>query len=82
MKNINPGNEMRKRKIYRILLPYFNRFEKKNNNEDALRKWLRFKTDEMIRLLNGNPPVSSYNEDVLQILLEKYYSERGNRNSK
>jgi len=79
VKDINPGTEIRKRKIYRILLPYFNKVENKDNSEDALRKWLRFKTNEIIRLLNGDPPVSSYDEESLQILLEKYYFEKMNK---
>lgn len=82
IKDINPGTEIRKRKIYRILLPYFNLAENKDNSEDALRKWLRFKTNEIIRLLNGDPPVSSYDEESLQILLEKYYFEKTNKTKK
>ncbi|MFC2132780.1 hypothetical protein ACFLRG_03180 [Bacteroidota bacterium] len=75
MKNINPGTELRKKMIYNILAPYFNRFENKNNSGDALRKWLGFKIKEVINILNGDPPVSSYNEESFQILLEKYYCD-------
>lgn len=42
----------------------------KGRKPDALRKWYTTRLDEVLRLMNGNPPHASFTEETLQILLE------------
>ncbi|MBN1598792.1 MAG: sigma-70 family RNA polymerase sigma factor [Bacteroidales bacterium] len=67
-------NKIKDVDIYEAIIPLFNKFENKNNNADSLRKWIKLKINELIELLNGDPPISSFDEDTLQILFEKYIS--------
>jgi RNA polymerase sigma factor (sigma-70 family) len=43
---------------------------------DSLRKWFKTHLEECLRLMNGNPPRSSYNAESLGILLEKVILSR------
>jgi RNA polymerase sigma factor (sigma-70 family) len=68
--------------IFSIFNDIVNRFEAKNNTPDALRKWIKLKINELIDILNGNPPLSKYDEETLQILFEKaYFKKEGILNS-
>ncbi|MHC1706303.1 MAG: hypothetical protein AB9842_02145 [Bacteroidales bacterium] len=61
------------KEIYRTLNQLFNKVEGKNTNLDATRKWISSKLEEVLTLLNGNPPRAYYNHETLKILLEKYF---------
>ena len=61
--------------IFTALTDIINRYENKNNSPDALRKWIKSKIDELIDILNGEPPTSHYNEETFQILFEKCYHD-------
>lgn len=74
----HPYHEKPEIVLLSVLTDIINKFEMKNNTPDALRKWLKLKIDELIDVLNGNPPTSMYNEETLQILFEKsYYNQKG-----
>jgi len=63
--------------ILSALTEILNKCENKNNTPDALRKWIKLKINELIEILNGDPPTSHYNEETLQILFEKcFHDER------
>ncbi len=63
-------------RINSALSEIFNKFENKGGTADSLRKWIDNKINELIEVLNGNPPASKYNKETLQILFEKsYYKE-------
>lgn len=59
--------------IFSALTEILNKHENKNNTPDAMRKWIKQKINELIDIMNGNPPVSNYNEETLQILFEKCF---------
>jgi len=60
-----------------VLTEIFNKYENKNNAPDTLRKWVKFKINELIDVLNGSPPASKYDEETFQILFEKcFYKEK------
>jgi hypothetical protein len=54
----------------------FNHEDGKVTQADAFRKWFKARMRELVALLNGDPPRSNYNEETLQILLEKYFMEK------
>jgi len=54
-----------------VLSTVFNQIEPKARTADALRKWASSRLDELVDLMNGNPPRSAYTIDILYILLEK-----------
>jgi hypothetical protein len=63
------------KEIYALLSTISNRYDKKNNTEDAIRKWIQTKLSEIINLLNGVPKESEYDKETLKILLQNYYQE-------
>lgn len=60
--------------IYDIVTPIMNRYEKKSNTPDALRKWTDSKVREIIEIMNGNPKHSNYNVETLRILVDDFFS--------
>lgn len=62
--------------LFQIITPYVNKCDNQINKPDALRKWLKRKMDEIIELMNGNPPRANYDKETLQILFEKYFSKK------
>jgi len=64
------------KEVFVCLNQVFNYEKGKTIQPDALRKWVKARTRELIVLLNGDPKRSNYNEETLQILLEKYCIER------
>jgi DNA-binding protein YbaB len=74
MAQIAPYNDNKDIEIFSALTKILNKHENKNNTPDAMRKWIKQKIYELIDIMNGNPPVSNYNEETIQILFEKCYS--------
>ncbi|MEI6683532.1 MAG: hypothetical protein WCO44_12925 [Bacteroidota bacterium] len=58
--------------ILALLTSIFNLLEDKQNSKDAIRKWMDDRQDEIIVLLNGNPPSASFTRETLQLLFEYY----------
>lgn len=72
----HPYFECSDSKIFEALISIFNKYEHKENTSDSLRKWVADKINDIIEILNGNPPTSKYDKETLQILFEKcYYRE-------
>ncbi len=65
--------EMEEKEIYRVITPIANKAQGKQNSEDAARKWLRTRLDEILELLNGSGK-TAFDEDSLGILVEDYFS--------
>ena len=59
--------------VFTALTEIFNKYEHKQNSDEALKKWVRNKINELIDILNGSPPASNYNRETLQILFEKSF---------
>ena len=69
-----PVHKLTETEIYQRINPVFNYCENKLSTPDALRKWVNVKLNEMLALLNGEPPNrKNYTKDTLGILLEHYY---------
>ncbi len=62
--------------IYEKLTRFFNKYENRQNSNDAIRKWFEQKTGELIMLMNGNPPQAFYNTETFQYFVEKYYDNK------
>ena len=76
--SIKSNPDLKGKEIYTILTEMLNRKQEKSYTEDAIRKWLRKKIEEIICLMNGNPQRANYNEETIQILIEKYYAQSKN----
>ncbi len=61
-----------------ILSEALARLDTRNRTPDAIRKWFTSRIEEIIRLMNGNPPRSAYTLDTLLILIEKTENEKNN----
>lgn len=62
---------------YQRLSDLFNLLEGHHNrSRDSIRKWIRWRLDMIINLMNGTPRQANYNEETIQILFEHYYSEK------
>lgn len=60
--------------VYILLTLVFNLLEKKKNSNDAIRKWLEDRLEQIIVLLNRPPARSRFNRETLQYLTENCYS--------
>ncbi len=61
------------KELYETLTQFINKYEKKHNSSDALRKWVHAKMTEIIVLLNGNPKTANYDKETLKILFQFKY---------
>jgi DNA-directed RNA polymerase specialized sigma24 family protein len=68
------GHEKGILEVYRLITPFFNRYDVKDNTADAVRRWTEKQIVEIIGLLNSPPQRSNFNLESLQYLLEKYFS--------
>jgi RNA polymerase sigma factor (sigma-70 family) len=64
---------MTDKQIYAVITPFINRTERRIVTHDAVRKWIHARLQEIMELLNGSPPTSSYDEESLKILVEDYF---------
>jgi RNA polymerase sigma factor (sigma-70 family) len=64
---------MNEYEIYEIVTPIMNKYERKSNSADALRKWTHSKIQEIIRILNGDPPRFNFDKETLRILVEDHF---------
>jgi DNA-directed RNA polymerase specialized sigma24 family protein len=62
------------KEVFAIVTPIFNLIEGKQNTPDALRKWLSEKMEDIIELLNGHPPVRTFDEETVEILVQDRFS--------
>ncbi len=60
--------------VFRVASGLFKSGVETQNPDDALRKWTQTKTEELIELLNGEPPTKSFDRESLQLLLHEYFS--------
>ena len=60
--------------VYQIFTPILNKYENKNNTEDAMRRWTEIRIFELLKVLNASPNRSNYTKESLKILMEKYSS--------
>ncbi len=74
-KALKPENQIEDKYIYDILTPVLNKCDNKNNSPDAIRKWFKHKKEEILRLMNGDPQRANYDDEVMQILTEKYFMD-------
>ncbi len=70
LQDISPYEENTDLQMHTALTGLFNHYGSRSITPDALRKWIKQKITELIDILNGNPPVSKYTEETLQILFE------------
>ena len=68
---VNDTLQQQKREKLEALSTVFSNLDKKPRNAEALRKWVANRQEEIITLMNGKPPSSSYTADILYILIEK-----------
>ncbi|HRZ42669.1 MAG TPA: hypothetical protein P5228_08200 [Bacteroidales bacterium] len=75
LNQLNTDTRLKDKDVYSLIFPLFAIGEGKVSHPDTLRKWFNYKSAEVIRLLNGNPPRAAYCCDTLQILVERYFTE-------
>lgn len=73
---INKGLNMTNTEIFKLITPVLNKYENKKNSIDSTRRWVGMKIEELICLMNGNPPTSGYTKETFQILIEKYFVKK------
>ncbi len=73
LQQCNPASDQDKKtdkELYEALTMFINKYEKKQNTADAVRKWITSKIDEIIELLNGSPKTANYDKETLKILFQ------------
>ncbi len=81
-KLFTPYDQMNDQQVYGLLIDLFNLVENKSNTADSLRKWVVNIIDQLIVLLNGDPPVSAHSRQSIKLLLQYYFDQDGFENVK
>jgi len=68
-----PFDHLEDRMIYKLITPIVNDAETKSVSWDSLRKWMTSHIEEILVLLNGSPPTSTYDRETLRILVDDYF---------
>jgi hypothetical protein len=68
---LNSATGIQKREKMEVLSRVLSRLEKKSRAAEAIRKWYTSRMEELVGLMNGNPPHSAFTAETLQILIEK-----------
>lgn len=76
IEQVHPTKMIPEFELFEILTPYINKCDRQTNKPDALRRWIKRKIEEIIVLMNGNPPRANYDNETLQILFEKFYTSK------
>lgn len=58
---------------YKALNEFFNMFENKCNEQDAVRKWTDITINRLIKYMNEEPSRSFYDKETIRYLIEKYF---------
>ncbi|MCK5822311.1 MAG: sigma-70 family RNA polymerase sigma factor [Bacteroidales bacterium] len=74
LKEIDTCKDQIKKKKYIIISQVLTPLEGKYTTPESLRKWYSSRLDECLKLMNGNPPTSSYTADSIGLLLEQAYA--------
>jgi len=61
---------------YTLLANLLSKYDKKDMQGDSLRRWSDRKINDLIRVLNGNPPNKSYTKESIIILIEYFFSSK------
>jgi hypothetical protein len=61
------------KELFGVIVTIVNDKEKKDIAADSLRRWTKDKIDELIELINGQPPRRFYDEETLGTLLHYYF---------
>lgn len=77
LNRLNSCLDKMKREKFEVLSGALELLEGKLIPPDSLRKWYSAHLEELLKLMNGNPPQSAYTQESLGILLEhaKYFDE-------
>lgn len=70
------NSKIPKKNKYEIIAEVLKSFSDEISSADSLRKWTDEKIKEIILLLNGKPPIASYDSETLGILVEKYFETK------
>lgn len=61
--------------IFSLVIQLFNKLEGKQNDGDSLRRWVMNQIDRMIKILNGDPPMSKHSRDSIKVLMRLYFEK-------
>jgi RNA polymerase sigma factor (sigma-70 family) len=78
---LNNEHSLTDNQLYNIITDIFNEQENKSNHPDAIRKWIKFKIDEVIYLMNGNPKRAQYDKESFKHLVELFYNKKDEKYS-
>ena len=65
--------------VYRVITPYLNECDQKNNTEGAAQRWLNNIIDQLTELMNTGHEENVYDKETFQVLVEKYYQFKKER---
>ena len=68
-------SDLSDKEVFAILVLLFNKMEGSQTDGDSLRRWVQQLLDRIILILNGDPPVASYDRDALKVLLQMYFGK-------
>ncbi len=60
--------------IYEIVTPVMNECDGRFRKPDAVRHWVGQNVNELLALVNGDPPRHTFDEQTLALLVENFFS--------
>jgi hypothetical protein len=74
-------DHLEEKDVFGILSPITAKAEGREIHPDSLRRWIAEKVDEIVLLLNGEPPISHHSHETVKLLAERFFSsnQKGTR---
>ncbi len=73
--SFNLKSIVEERDQYLRLTTLFTLIDGNKKSRDSIRKWIHHRLHQVISLMNGNPKRADYNEETVQLLFERYFTE-------
>jgi RNA polymerase sigma factor (sigma-70 family) len=65
--------------VFRVAGELIADIERKENSPDAFRRWMDIRIDEILTILNGDPPVYHFDRETLKDFLGHFFSYEGRK---
>ena len=75
LKEKGNGPGLSEKEAFGLANELFNLLEKKETGADSLRRWVQQQAAHFIELLNGEPPISRYDQETFKTLLRYYFGQ-------
>jgi RNA polymerase sigma factor (sigma-70 family) len=73
--SFNIHSIIEERDQYKRLAALFSVIDGVERSTDSIRKWVHYRLNQVIAMMNGDPKRANYTDETVQLLFERYFSE-------